>query len=129
MRILVYLIPAILTCVMLINGAMRYWGCFDRESAEALFCYYYPTKREERNWKLSQKIYGKYLLIAGVLNIFTELVLVPVTNYLLNTAESLDTMSVGMLLVTIVPGVCYMFAAWGMMQLKLKRIEDKDVEK
>ena len=126
MNVLVYLIPAVFSAVMLINGAIRYWGHFDRASMEVMFDRYFETKREVRNWKQSQKIYGKNLLIAGLLNVLTEVALIPVMNRLLERA---DAMSVGMLLLTFLPSMVYMFGAWGVMQLKLKRIEDKDVEK
>ena len=87
MNIVMYLVPAFFTLVMWINGAMRYWGFFDKESMEAIFYHYIPSKREERNWKLSQKIYGKYLLIAGVLNMITEAVLIVIANQLFDVAE------------------------------------------
>lgn len=59
MNMFIYLVPAFFTLIMLVNGAMKYWGYFDKESTEAIFFHYVPSKREERNWKLSQKIYGK----------------------------------------------------------------------
>ncbi|MBQ6843067.1 MAG: hypothetical protein IJO60_00345, partial [Agathobacter sp.] len=88
MNVVVYLIPALFSAVMLINGAMRYWGYFDKESMEAIFYHYIPSKREERNWKLSQKIYGKYLLRAGLLNVITMVVLIPVVEWLGTTGSS-----------------------------------------
>lgn len=122
MNVFVYLIPAVFSAVMLINGAIRYWGHFDRASMEVMFDRYFETKREVRNWKQSQKIYGKNLLIAGLLNVLTEVALIPVMNRLLERA---DAMSVGMLLLTFLPSMVYMFGAWGLMQLKLKQLEDK----
>ena len=122
MNVFVYLIPAVFSAVMLINGAIRYLGHFDRASMEVRFDRYFETKREVRNWKQSQKIYGKNLLIAGLLNVLTEVALIPVMNRLIERA---DAMSVGMLLLTFFPSMVYMFGAWGMMQLKLKQLEDK----
>jgi len=124
MNVVVYLIPALFSAVMLINGAMRYWGYFDKESMEAIFYHYIPSKREERNWKLSQKIYGKYLLRAGLLNVITMVVLIPVVEWLGTTGSS-DTISVGMLLLMLLPSFVYMFGAWGLMQLKLKQLEEE----
>ena len=124
MNVVVYLIPVLFSAVMLIIGAMRYWGYFDKESMEAIFYHYIPSKREERNWKLSQKIYGKYLLRAGLLNVITMVVLIPVVEWLGTTGSS-DTISVGMLLLMLLPSFVYMFGAWGLMQLKLKQLEEE----
>ncbi len=126
MKVVVYLIQALFSAVMLINGAMRYWGYFDKVSMEAIFYHYTPSRREERNWKLSQKIYGKNLLIAGLLNVITEVALIPVTNWLLDAAESSDSVSIGMLMIMFLPSLVYMFGAWLLMQLKLKQLEDAD---
>lgn len=108
------------TLVMWINGA-RY---FDRASTEAIFYHYVPSKREERNWKLSQKIYGKNLLIAGVLNLITEVVLIAIVNQLFDATEQSDSASYIMLFVIFLPSLIYMFGARLMMGLKLKRLEE-----
>ena len=124
MDIMMYVIPILFSAVMLINGATRYWGFFDKNAMEAIFYHYIPTKREERNWKVSQKMYGKYLLIAGLLNVITAIVLIPVVEWLDNAGAS-DTISIGMLVIMILPSFVYMFGAWGLMQLKLKQLEKR----
>lgn len=126
MKVLIYVVPAFFTLIMFINGAMHYWGHFDKEATEAVFYHYIPSKREERNWKLSQKIYGKNLLIAGVLNIITELALIPVANHLADVAEQLDGVSAGMLAVMFLPSLVYLLGAWLLMQWKLKCFEEAE---
>lgn len=126
MKVIVYVIPILFSGIMLINGAIRYWGFFDKESMEAIFYHYMPSKREERNWKLSQKIYGKNLFIAGILNVITEVVLIPVVNWMLEITDSSDHMPIGVLLIIFLPSFIYMFGAWLLMQLKLKQLEDTD---
>lgn len=126
MKVIVYVIPILFSGIMLINGAIRYWGFFDKESMEAIFYHYMPSKREERNWKLSQKIYGKNLFIAGILNVITEAVLIPVVNWMLEITDSSDHMPIGVLLIIFLPSFIYMFGAWLLMQLKLKQLEDAD---
>lgn len=126
MKVIVYVIPILFSGIMLINGAIRYWGFFDKESMEAIFYHYMPSKREERNWKLSQKIYGKNLFIAGILNVITEVVLIPVVNWMLEITDSSDHMPIGVLLIIFLPSFIYMFGAWLLMQLKLKQLEDAD---
>ena len=126
MNVVMYFVPVFFTLIMLINGAMHYWGYFDKASTEAIFYHYVPSKREERNWKLSQKIYGKNLLVAGVLNAITEVVLIPFINQLLEAAEKTEVVSFGMLCIMFLPSFVYMFGAWLLMQLKLKQLEDVD---
>lgn len=113
MNIVMYLVPSLFSVTMLINGAMRYWGFFDKESMEAIFYYYIPSKREESNWKVSQNIYGKNLLIAGLLNIITEVVLIPIANKF-------------SFFYMFIPSLFYMFGARFMMERKLKHLEDAE---
>lgn len=126
MKVVLYLVPAIFSGIMLINGAMRYWGSFDKASTEAIFFHYIPSKREEKNWKISQKIYGRNLLIAALLNIVTELALIPVGNRILHGAEQTDSTSMGMVLFMFVPSLVYMFGARIIMEWKLKQLDEQE---
>lgn len=121
MSIIMYLVPAVFSVIMLINGALRYWGRIDRESADIIFPYLFPSKREERNWEVSQKIYGRNLLIAGLLNVITEIVLIPIGNQLLDGVEQSATFE--MLLFMFLPSLVYMFGARLMVDLKLRQLE------
>lgn len=126
MNIAIYVISLLFTLTMWINGAVRYWGCFDKESMEAIFYHYMASKREERNWKLAQKIYGKNLMIAGGLNVLTQVVLIPMVNSFADRTEQTEVASYGLLLIMFLPSLVYMFGARLLMELRLKQLEDTE---
>lgn len=126
MNIAIYVISLLFTLIMWINGAVRYWGCFDKESMEAIFYHYMASKREERNWKLAQKIYGKNLMIAGGLNVLTQVVLIPMLNSFADRTEQTEVASYGLLLIMFLPSLVYMFGARLLMELRLKQLEDTE---
>ncbi len=126
MNIAIYVISLLFTLIMWINGAVRYWGCFDKESMEAIFYHYMASKREERNWKLAQKIYGKNLMIAGGLNVLTQVVLIPMVNSFADRTEQTEVASYGLLLIMFLPSLVYMFGARLLMELRLKQLEDTE---
>ena len=111
MEIIKYIVPALLSLIMLFNGAVRCFGDFDVEAAEAMYTWYIPTERHKRNWKFMQKTYGRYLLIFGCLNIATEIILIP--------------FPIPTVVYMFVPSLLYMFAARILVEMKLKKLEEK----
>lgn len=116
-----YIVPAVFSVLMIFNGLMKYWGGFDKEATKAVFYHYRPSKREEENWSFSQKIYGKYLLAAGCLNVVTEIVLIPLGMWILQMAEDRGNTTIPMILYMFGPSLIYMFGARILMQLKLRK--------
>ena len=71
--------------------------------------------------RITLKIYGRNLLIAGLLNVITEIVLIPIGNQLLDGVEQSATFE--MLLFMFLPSLVYMFGARLMVDLKLRQLE------
>ncbi len=125
MQFMVYVIPIVISILLLFNGLIKYMGNWSKEDTKKIYPYFEATQLEEKHWEYTQKLFGKLMCICGDLNVATMFLLIPITMKLVRGYEAEQIAGFVLLFYTLFPSLLYMISPRVILQMKLKRLEDE----